>query len=238
MSARLGQAAVRFAQRVLDEPVADRPAVEVEVLVLRGRPGELGQADDAAERISASRDVERQPLLAKLVRPRREQPVLHRRRAAGRARRGRCAASLNATCGCGRASAQHHLGDVAELGGRALEELAPGGRVEEEVADFDGRADVSRRRLRVGDRAAAVVDLVGRVVRRRDAAEDARVRDRADARQRLAAEAHGADAEQVVVAEQLAGRVRRERQGSSSAGCRRRRRSRGSARGRRPRPRR
>ena len=74
---------------------------------------------------------------------------------------------------------------------RALDELAPGGALKKRLRTSTVVPDVARRRLRVGDRAAAVVDLVGGVGVAR-AAEDARVGDRADARQRLAAEAHGA----------------------------------------------
>ncbi len=41
----------------------------------------------------------------------------------------------------GQRDAREGLGDVAHLGLRGAEELAPHGRVEEQVADLDGRAD-------------------------------------------------------------------------------------------------
>jgi hypothetical protein len=101
---------------------------------------------------------------------------------------------------------QDGFGDVPELGGRTLDELPPCGCVVEEVADLDGGADVPRRRLRVRNVAAAVVHLVGGFAPGH-AAEDAGVRDGADARQRLAAEPHRRDAEQVLVGLELAGGV-------------------------------
>jgi hypothetical protein len=211
VAARLGQAAVRLPQRVLDEAVADRPAVQVDVLVLGGRPRELGQADDAAQLQLGVAHVQRQALLVEFVGPRRQQPLLG---AGGRRqveRRAAVVQQLEPDPRVGQGQPQHHLRDVPELGRRPLDELAPGGGVEEEVSDLDGRAGVAGGGLGVGDRPAAVVDLVRRVGAGR-AGEDPRVGDRPDAGQGLAAEAHRADAEQVVVVAELAGRVRRERQ--------------------------
>ena len=107
--------------------------------------------------------VQRQALLVKLLRPRREQALFRRRRRRQVERRAAVVQQLERDLRVRQGEPQQHLGDVPELGGGALDELPPGGGVEEEVADFDGRADVPRRRLRVGDRAAAVEDLVRRV---------------------------------------------------------------------------
>jgi hypothetical protein len=106
---------------------------------------------------------------------------------------------------------QHRLGDVAELGPRALEELSPRRRIEKQIPHFDDGSDVPRRRLRVAHRAAAVVDLIRRV-RPRHPRDHPRHRDRADRRQRLAAKPHRRDPKQVVILADLAGRVLGERQ--------------------------
>ena len=196
---------------MLDELVADGPAVEVKVLVLRRRPRQLGQADDAAQRTSASRDVQRQALLAKLSGHAAQQALLLVvARQIERHALPLCS-SLNATLRVRQRGAEHVLGDVPELRRGALDELPPRRRVEEEVADLDGRADVPRRRLRIGDRAAAVEDLVRRVAVAR-AAENPRMR---HARRCSPAPRRGSpssDREQIVIAQQLAGRVGCKRQ--------------------------
>src|SRR5881394_321213 len=100
---------------------------------------------------------------------------------------------------------------MAELRRCALDELPPCRRVEEEVADFDRRADVAGRRLWIADHPAAVDDLICGISIAR-AREDAGMRNRANARQRFTAEAHRRDAEEVLIVRELAGRMRRERQ--------------------------
>ena len=209
--ARLRQPAVRLAQGVLDEPVADRPAVEVEVLVFRGRAGQLGQADQAPEAHLRVADAQRQALLVELVRPRREQPLFLAR---GRqVQRGPAVVQeLEGDLRPGQGEAQQGLGDVPELGGRALDELAPCGCVEKEVADLDGGANVAGRRLHPAQLAAAVGGFVSGVAVR-GAGEDAGVGYRPDAGQCLAAKAHGGNAEQVVIARDLAGGMGSEGEG-------------------------
>ena len=103
------------------------------------------------------------------------------------------------------------VGDVAGLGRGALEELAAGGDVVEQLAHLDDRPRVPRRRLGVGEVAAAIQHLVGDGFIGRPA-EDSGAADAADARQGLSPEAHRADVEQAGVVDELARRVRRERQ--------------------------
>ena len=81
MPARLGQAAIGFANRVLNELVADGPAVEDRNTGTSG----VGRASSGKPmmpviRNSASRDLDGQPLVVKFLGPGREQSLLLRRR--------------------------------------------------------------------------------------------------------------------------------------------------------------
>jgi hypothetical protein len=106
---------------------------------------------------------------------------------------------------------QQHLADMPDLRCGAFEKLPPRGCVEEEIADLDRRPDVPRGRLDAADLAAAIENLVRGVGIGR-ATQDARLRNGSDARQRLAAETHRDDAEEILVGSQLAGRVGCERE--------------------------
>ena len=110
---------------------------------------------------------------------------------------------------------QRELTDGAQarrqLGRRRLQELEPGGRVEEEVVHLHARADLRRHAEPQGDHAALAAQpkALGGAA---GAAGHREARDRADRRQRLAAEAERGDRVQVLVARQLGGRVALERQ--------------------------
>ena len=93
---------------------------------------------------------------------------------------------------------RERLADVAELGLRGAQELAPHGRVEEQVADLDRRADraaAGRDVRRARRRRTSISRPAGAVGRAAAERQPAHLGDRG---QGLAAEAQRADAEQVV----------------------------------------
>ena len=102
----------------------------------------------------------------------------------------------------------HRLKTMRELGGVALEELAPRGCGEEQFLDLDGAARAACRRAQF---AAAGIEqegagLIG------GAREQREFRDRGDGGERLAAKAHGRDRLQIAQAGDLARGVAPERQ--------------------------
>ena len=208
--ARFGQAAIGFLQSVLDELVADKSAIEVDVLILGGWPGQVRQACDALQTQFGIADLQRQPLFVEVFGPGCQQSH-HRRGDRQFQNTAPAGDQLKADAWEWQGQPHDHLVDVARLGGGALEELASGGRVEEQVAHLNSRPDVSGGGLRVGDAPAAILDFVSFVVVAH-AADDAGVGYSADTGQSLAAKAHGGDAEQVVIAGEFAGGVLGERQ--------------------------
>ena len=75
MSAGFGEPAVGLADGMLDEAVADVPAVEEKVLVFRCGAGQLGQADDAGESQLGVLGDEIEALFAELIGPRAQKAV-------------------------------------------------------------------------------------------------------------------------------------------------------------------
>src|SRR4051812_19964947 len=60
---------------MLNESIADVAAIEIEELVFRCRPRQLGQANDPAQAQFRILYIDRQSLLMNLLRPRRKQPL-------------------------------------------------------------------------------------------------------------------------------------------------------------------
>src|SRR6185437_2218987 len=108
--------------------------------------------------------------------------------------------------------AQQRFRNMTKLGGRSLDESPARGRVEKEVSNLDGGADVTGCRLGVTNRAASVLDFVSAVACS-GAGQNAGMRYRADAGQRFATKTHRHDAKQIFVTDELAGGMGRERQG-------------------------
>ena len=108
-------------------------------------------------------------------------------------------------------AAHQAIGDVAPLGGRRLEELAPRGHRREQVGDLDAGALRRAHRARVPDLAGldAQLEALGRAAGPRPQPQ---LGDRGDRGQRLAAEAVGADPLQVLEVGDLAGGVTLERE--------------------------
>ena len=73
MPARFSQSAVRLAQGVLDESIADHSAIEIKILVAGRRTGEFRQADDAMNLQLRITGVKGKPLLVKFLGPSREE---------------------------------------------------------------------------------------------------------------------------------------------------------------------
>jgi hypothetical protein len=111
-----------------------------------------------------------------------------------------------ADLGVGEGDPRKLLGDVAHFGLVGPQEFPPGRHAVEQVLHRDGRTGRGAAGPRIVDPAAGHADLVGDVLLG-PARRDAQPRDRADARERLAAEAHRLDVEEVVVGQQLAGGV-------------------------------
>ena len=110
------------------------------------------------------------------------------------------------------------VGDVAPLGLRLLQELAPRRHHGEQVGDLDPGALGCRHLPFALDRSRVQEDLVARspVVAAAQTRAQPSARDRGDGRQRLAAEAEARDPLQVLRRRELAGGVSLERQVSVS----------------------
>ena len=194
--------------------VAHRPAVDEEILVLAGRPVERRQAGEAAQAKALAVGVDGQRIVGELAAHDGAQPRQPRGIAlsssdgvaAGEVdQRALLAFEAEGDRGMGHREAPHRIGDMARFGARLLQELQPGGRGKEEIAHLDPRA----RRMRGGPRLAlgAAVDLEApRGVGAGRPRGDGEAAHRGDRRQRLAAEAQGADVGQIIV-RQLGGAV-------------------------------
>ena len=100
--------------------------------------------------------------------------------------------------GLGERQPLHHIGDGHGLGALGFHEFEPRRRRIEQVAHLDAGAGADRRRLELGLAPALDRDLVSRIGAA-GAAHDREPGDRADGRQRLAAEAEGEDVREIVV---------------------------------------
>ncbi len=96
--------------------------------------------------------------------------------------------------------------DPARLGSVGLQELPPGGRAGEELADVHGGAGRTSRRLRTGHRVAFDGDA-SPFVRPGGTTGQDHPADGADRRQRLATKSHGGDGVQIIEGSDLAGGV-------------------------------
>ncbi len=90
MAARLGQAAIRLAEGVLDETIADRPAVEEEELILRHWPGQFGQSDQADDGYFRVARLQREVEFREILRPGGEPSRRAAQRLEAPGRFGRC----------------------------------------------------------------------------------------------------------------------------------------------------
>ena len=105
----------------------------------------------------------------------------------------------------GHGEALHHLGDGLVLGALRLEKFQPRRHARKQIAHLDARADIAGRRLHLAFGAAVDAQREGLAGAAR-ARQDRQRCNRADGRQRLAAEAERADGEQVFLG-QLRGGV-------------------------------
>ncbi len=194
---------VRLADRVGDDLVAHEAPVDEEVLRVAAGAGVSGPGGEAGEREARRLDahldrvggevVAEHPggaLARPLGRQVREAPaVVGEREGHGRARQG---------------DARERLVAARELGGLALQELAPGRRVEVELLDLDRGARGERGRLEGRDRPRLAGDAPG-VALPGPAAGDGEPGNGPDRGQRLAAEAQGGRPLQVLDCRDLAG---------------------------------
>ena len=202
--------AVRLADRVGEQPVADEAAVHEDVLRVARAAGGGGQTGEAAQREWSGGFLEAHRG-AREVRPEDRGDALFRR--LRRQPPVGLAVVREPECdvGPGERDAQEPVLGMGVFGGGRAQELPAGGRVVVEIEDVDDGAAVALHRLGIGQRAAVRLDLpavprVGRATRERD------VGDRRDAREGLPAEAQRADAFEVLEAGDLAGGVAGERE--------------------------
>jgi hypothetical protein len=200
---------VRRANAVCDQPVAHETAVDVDVLLVGARACRLGQPRAAAD--AHHPEVERDLAAGgdELVVEHVSQALL-RRRAPPLLHQPAVVPDGEADVRPRQRMAAHRLHAVRELGGLALEELAPRRRREKQLAHLDAGAGGARR-----GREFARAGLEPLSVRRvGGAAGDGELGHRGDRRQRFAAETHRGDLLQVVQRGDLARRVaaQRERQ--------------------------
>ena len=197
---------VGLAHRVRDDPVAHEAAVDEEVLrVARGareaaarRRGPTRRSAPACASTSKRRRRNRRPST-------RARALARRLAAAGAAMRRPLCVSEKATCGARKRDAREGLLAAPELGRLALQELAARRRVEVEVLDLDRGARRRAPRARPRTRARLARDAPRVALAPRARLDDRKARDRADGGERLAAEAQGRRALQVLERGDLAG---------------------------------
>ncbi len=190
------------ADRVGDQLVAHVAAVDVDVLHVGAAAGGLGQADatvDAhrahlGEHLAALRDevlVEdfRDPLRQRGGAPLVDQLAL--------------VPDGEADVGPGQRVAAQRFEAMGELGALALQELAAGGRVEEQLADFDGGASSAGGGAEFAGAGFQAPGMGGAVVAR----DQGQFGDGRDGGEGFAAEAHRRDRLEVVQRADLAGGV-------------------------------
>lgn len=190
------------ADGVADELVAHMAAVDPDVLLVGPRAGGLGQAGAAGQREWPGAVLEGAALGDEVLAEHVGDALL-----AGRGPPLVDELALmpdrEADVGPRQRVAAHGLHAMGQFGRIGLQELAAGGRREEQLAHLDAGAARAGGRLQL---AAARVQPVGMGVGGR-AAGDGHVRHRRDGGQRLTAKAHGRDRFEVVQVGDLAGRV-------------------------------
>ena len=207
LTAAVQHVLVGGAHAVRQQPVAHMAAVDIDVLQVGAGPRGLRQAGAAVHR-------QRPELQRHLAAVAREGLAEHIAQALLRIARAplldqpALVPDLEADLGSRQRMAAHRLQAVRQLGGVGLQELAPRRRREEQLAHLHRRADGARGRLQLAG--AAVDALRMRGVHR--AAGDRQLGDRADRRQRLAAEAHRHHLLEIVQRADLAGGMAAQRQ--------------------------
>ncbi len=185
-----------------EELVADRAAVDEQILAERIGAGERGQRGKALDRDRAVSAPHLDRIGAKLGaqnvgKPRQPSGCAGQRRRPGD-RRTLLAREREGDVGPAHRQTAHRLADRLALAAVALEKFEPRRRRIEQVAHLDARAFALRRRLDLA--LAAAVDRDRPAVRRAGVTcRDGKMRHRADRGQSLAAEAERADVEQIIV---------------------------------------
>ena len=193
------------------QAILDRPAVDEEILVPRGSPMQRRHADMAGQPYAVAHGVDAHRIVGKiLAQDRREprQPDIEHVPGVDRQRKqGAFAVAAQAETDF-RMRHRQPVDRVANrllLAALALEELEPRRRGVEQVEHLDLGAAGHRRRSGNAAQAAVNVDRPARIGVRLPG-RDLEPADRADRRQRLAAEAEGRNVDEIV-ARQLAGGV-------------------------------
>ena len=200
------QTAIGFAQRMLQRTVADVPAVQEQVLHAVVGPAVVrirhvsGQADLA---VVAGHRNQRLADLAAEERQDAFPPAVHRRQIVDRTL---VVLQREMDLRMHQGDADKRFRDVPHFGLGGAEELAPHGRVEKQLPDFDDRTHGTSARHDRAGLAAAHLQLGSGLLGPR-AAADQELADFGNRRQRLAAKPERPNVEQVVGAGNLAGRM-------------------------------
>ena len=204
--ARHQQAAIGFLDGVAQSTVADPPAIEEEILELGGAAVAGGVGDEAVEAGPRILGVDLVEPILDLVAEEQADALDQAGAAGDLVHQFVVVLERQMQVRLGEGDAGHDLADVPHLGGRRAQELAPHRRVPEEMPDLDPGPGRSVPESDRGQFAAMAVNLGSE----RFAAGprlERHLGDAADRRQGFAAKSHGADAEEVVRAGELAGGV-------------------------------
>lgn len=200
---------------VTQQLVAHEPAVHERVLHIGRGARERRRREPAREREAGYLALEVARLLEKLLAAHRGDARLDLGAIAGPRQlehRALTVRERERDVGAREREVAHDRIDVRALGFFGALKLAPRRRVEEEITDFDGGPVRMRRGPNLADRAAIAIHAP-RVVVPGAARRDLQSRDRADARQCLAAKTEAHETFQIIEACDLAGRVPRQREG-------------------------
>ena len=128
---------------MLQRPVADVPAVEEQVLhpVVAAALARMGRRSPTAAPSPSSLSTQIR-FVGQISRPKNSAIRSRQSLAGGSSNTGRSLCRrVKWIRGIGQGDPRERLADVAQLGLRGAQELAPHRRVEEQIADLDGRAD-------------------------------------------------------------------------------------------------
>ena len=200
------EAAIRLLDGVAQGAVADPSTIEEQILQLGGAAIAGGVGDEAVEPSPGMLGFDLVEPIAHLVAEEQADPFDQAGSAGDLVDELAVVLEGDVQARLGEGDAGHDLADVPHLGRRRAEELAPHRRVPEEMANLDSRSGSAVPETDRLEIAAMAVDLrperfpLGARLERH-------LGDAADRRQGFAAEAHGADAEEIVGAGELAGGV-------------------------------
>jgi len=205
---------IGLAHRVRDDPVAHRPAVDVEILQVGLAPGAGRRPEQAAQAHAGGvhRDLDGGPDESGIEQLRQPQRIERPARGLQHQHRAAVVAEPETDARPAQGNGAQPVLDVAELGALGAQELAPRRDVEEQVADLDRGADRVRRRRRRADATVLGVDPPAVVVAG-GARDQGETGDRGDRGQGLAPEAQAGDPQQVVEVGDLGGGVAGQGQG-------------------------